>query len=89
MPVRQVKLPLVAHSILSRARPGSMVGATLNEGSADRFVETFLVWDVSTLFYPILFYGPQLGHLLNLGRVFFHLTIFWSHLTGLSRVRPL
>ena len=59
VPVQQVKLPLVAHSILSRARPGSMVGATLNEGSADRFVETFLVRDVSTLFYPILFMGPS------------------------------
>ena len=61
MPVRQVKLPLVAHSSLSRARPGSMVGATLNEGSADRFVETFLVRDVSTLFYPILFMCPSWG----------------------------
>ena len=61
VPVRQVKLPLVAHSILSRARPGSMVGATLNEGSADRFVETFLVRDVSTLFYPILFMCPSWG----------------------------
>ena len=59
VPVRQVKLPLVAHSSLSRARPGSMVGAILNEGSADRFVETFLVRDVSTLFYPILFMGPS------------------------------
>ena len=36
-----------------------MVGATLNEGSADRFVETFLVRDVSTLFFPILFMGPN------------------------------
>ncbi len=59
VPVRQVKLPLVAHSILSRARPGSMVGAALNEGSADRFVETFLVRDVSTSFFPILFMGPS------------------------------
>jgi len=59
VPVRQVKLPLVAHSILSRARPGSMVGATLNEGSADRFIETFLVRDVSTSFFPILFMGPS------------------------------
>ena len=59
VPVRQVKPPLVAHSILSRARPGSMVGATLNEGSADQFVETFLVRDVSTLFYPILFMCPS------------------------------
>ena len=59
VPVRQVKLPLVAHSILSRARPGSMVGAALNEGSADRFVETFLVRDVSASFFPILFMGPS------------------------------
>ena len=61
VPVRQVKLPLVAHSILSRARPGSMVGATLNEGRADWFVETFffLVRDVSTSFFPILFMGPS------------------------------
>ena len=59
VPVRQVKLPLVAHSSLSRARPGSMVGAILNEESADQFVETFLVRDVSTLFYPILFMGPS------------------------------
>ena len=61
VPVRQVKLPLVAHSSLSRARPGSMVGATLNEESADQFVETFLVRDVSTLFYPILFMCPSWG----------------------------
>ena len=59
MPVRQVNLPVVAHSNLSRARPGSMVGAILNEGSADRFVETFLVRGVSTSFYPILFMGPS------------------------------
>ena len=71
MPVRQVKLPLVAHSSLFRARPGSMVGAILNEGSADRFVETFLVRGVSTSFYPILFYGPPLGHLLKPGKGFF------------------
>ena len=59
MPVRQVKLPLVAHSILFRARPGFKVGAILNEGSADRFVETFLVRGVSTFCYPILFMGPS------------------------------
>ena len=59
VPVRQVKLPLVAHSILSRARPGSMVGAALSEGSTDRLVETFLVRDVSTSFFPILFMGPS------------------------------
>ena len=69
MPVRQVKLPLVAHSSLSRARPGSMVGATLNEGSADRFVETFFGAGCLNFVLPDSFYGPQLGHLLNLGRV--------------------
>ena len=63
MPVRQVKLPLVAHSSLSRARPGSMVGATLNEESADQFVETFLVRDVSTFILPDSFCVSQLGHL--------------------------
>ena len=89
VPVRQVKLPLVAHSSLSRARPGSMVGATLNEESADQFVETFLVRDVSTLFYPILFMCPSWGIFKTWGRVLLHLTMLWSHSTGLSRVRPL
>ena len=87
VPVRQVKLPLVAHSILSRARPGSMVGAALNERSADRFVETFW-YGVSQLLFTRPFLCTQVGTSLKPGKGSFHSNILQSHLAGLFGIRP-